>query len=271
MHDEELISLENCYPFSLTSDEKYIYWADWGRQGIMRASLTDPSDIVKLVHTPRITSAEEEHFGVYGLAKLIRENSTNENSCKGKDELQSHEDNPHQEAEDKMKGSSELKEVPDLSPSNPESTKEKQDGEDPKAERPKKTPGADETKVNDGKDIELVENAGSSENSEERELEINSPHKDRIVASLKKLLAQADAHSSKIKEEAQPKSVETVTEVYNDNTQTDTFASHSTYNLPTTDGYVVSAFSYFAFVNFLPLTLSDLQTFLLAIFCMTSF
>ncbi|XP_050731137.1 low-density lipoprotein receptor-like isoform X2 [Eriocheir sinensis] len=247
MHDEELISLENCYPFSLTSDEKYIYWADWGRQGIMRASLTDPSDIVKLVHTPRITSEEEEHFGVYGLAKLIRENSANENSCKGKDELQSHEDkmlqdpaeNPHQEAEDKTKGSSELKGVLDVSSNNPESTKEGQDGQDPEAEGPKKNPGADETKVNDGKDTELVEDAGSSENSEEGEVEEVNSHKDRIVMSLKKLtlLAQADVLSAKTKEEAKSKSVEAVTEVYNDKTQTDMFASHSTYELPTTEGF----------------------------------
>ncbi|XP_069940409.1 low-density lipoprotein receptor 2 isoform X2 [Cherax quadricarinatus] len=80
----ELLSMENCFPFSLTVDEEYIYWADWGKQGIMRASLTNPDDVVKLVHTPSVISDISKHHGVYGLALL---NSSVKNSsldlCKG--------------------------------------------------------------------------------------------------------------------------------------------------------------------------------------------
>lgn len=82
---EVLVSLENCYPFSLTTDENFIYWADWGQQGIMRASRKNPDDVVKLVHTPQIDSKYGEHHGVYGLAILggLTDDSIQE-ACKGK-------------------------------------------------------------------------------------------------------------------------------------------------------------------------------------------
>lgn len=82
---EVLVSLENCYPFSLITDENYIYWADWGRKGIMRASRKDPNNVVKLVHTPDTDSEYGEHHGVYGLAILngLTDDSIKE-VCKGK-------------------------------------------------------------------------------------------------------------------------------------------------------------------------------------------
>ncbi|XP_068217084.1 protein cueball-like [Palaemon carinicauda] len=82
---EVLVSLENCYPFSLTTDENFIYWADWGQQGIMRASRKNPNDVVKLAHTPQIESKYGEHHGVYGLAILggLADDSLQE-ACKGK-------------------------------------------------------------------------------------------------------------------------------------------------------------------------------------------
>lgn len=71
MKDPQMVlPLDNCYPFSLTVDEKYIYWTDWGQEGIMRASLTDPKDVVKLVHTPAVNSTSPPHHGAYGLTRL---------------------------------------------------------------------------------------------------------------------------------------------------------------------------------------------------------
>ncbi|KAK7072461.1 hypothetical protein SK128_012345 [Halocaridina rubra] len=82
---EVLVSLENCYPFSLTTDDKYIYWADWGQNGIMRASRNNPDHIVKLVHAPQTDTKYGGHHGVYGLA--ILDGPTDDaiqEACKGK-------------------------------------------------------------------------------------------------------------------------------------------------------------------------------------------
>lgn len=66
----QLAELDNCYPFELTSDEEYIYWADWSRNGIMRLSKTNPNEIVKIVDAPKVVSDEGTHHGVFGLTLL---------------------------------------------------------------------------------------------------------------------------------------------------------------------------------------------------------
>lgn len=238
MNQEEVTSLENCYPFSLTSDDKYVYWADWGRQGIMRASLTDPKDIIKLVHTPHSIGEREEHFGVYGLAKLTKENPVDENSCKDKNgNAPNYEDmmpqnptkNPQLETKEKTEGT-EIKEVPNASSDNTESIN-KQDSQIKEAEEHKKNPVVDE------KEPELEVDAGSSEHSEEIDLEEDSIIiKDRIVMNLEhmNLQPQGDAPSEESKEEVSFESVEVVTGVNNGKTQTDLLASESMYTLPPT-------------------------------------
>lgn len=79
-----LVNLENCEPFSLINDKEYIYWADLDQKGIMRASLTNPDDIVKLVHTPK----RGMHLSVYGLTLLTGPTKDSIlNICKGKTDL----------------------------------------------------------------------------------------------------------------------------------------------------------------------------------------
>ncbi|XP_042206450.1 uncharacterized protein LOC121855535 isoform X2 [Homarus americanus] len=75
---QELFNFENCFPYSVAIGDEYIYWADWSQQGIMRASLIDPKDVVKLVHTPAVGVESNKRHGVYGLALLndLTEEST---------------------------------------------------------------------------------------------------------------------------------------------------------------------------------------------------
>lgn len=247
MHHEDLVSIEDCYPFSLTTDKKFLYWADWARQGIMRASLTDPNDIVKLVHTPHTTDGGGEYYGVYGLVKLIQENPADENSCKdkhGKTQNYEHKlqnnpaDNQHQWAEEEEKGTGDIKDMNDASIANPEYTKESQDGQDQEAEGPMGSSGADRISGNE-KDGEWVNNAGSSGDSEGREIENNIVDTDRIVMSVEhmQMKLQADSSSRRPMEKAKP--VEAVTGVYNDKTKTDNVASPATQDLPSSERYVV--------------------------------
>jgi len=63
----QLAELDNCYPFALTSDDEYIYWADWSRNGIMRLSKSNPDQIVKILDAPKVESDEGTHHGVFGL------------------------------------------------------------------------------------------------------------------------------------------------------------------------------------------------------------
>lgn len=44
-----------------------LYWADWSRQGIMRANISDPKSVIKLVHTPPSRDSHGYHNGVFGL------------------------------------------------------------------------------------------------------------------------------------------------------------------------------------------------------------
>ncbi|CAL4065048.1 unnamed protein product, partial [Meganyctiphanes norvegica] len=66
----QLAELDNCYPFALTSDNEYIYWADWSRNGIMRLSKTNPDQIVKILDAPKVESDEGTHHGIFGLTVL---------------------------------------------------------------------------------------------------------------------------------------------------------------------------------------------------------
>ncbi|XP_042873432.1 protein cueball-like isoform X2 [Penaeus japonicus] len=80
-----LVSRDQCYPFSLTTDGSYVYWADWTQEGIMRASLTDPEDVVKLVHAPDFQSEFGKHFGVFGVVALNTPDADSiDEFCKGK-------------------------------------------------------------------------------------------------------------------------------------------------------------------------------------------
>ncbi|XP_045581307.2 low-density lipoprotein receptor-like isoform X2 [Procambarus clarkii] len=100
MEYHELLNLTNCFPFSLAVDEEYIYWADWARQGIMRASLNNRSDVVKLVHTPAIKTAFGWHHGAYGLSLLSNPaKKFTMDLCKGEKSFQGKLDMKAQEPE----------------------------------------------------------------------------------------------------------------------------------------------------------------------------
>lgn len=80
-----LVSREQCYPFSLTTDGSYVYWSDFSQKGIMRASMSDPEDVVKLVHAPEFEGVFGTHFGVYGIVALNGpEGDSIEDFCKEK-------------------------------------------------------------------------------------------------------------------------------------------------------------------------------------------
>ncbi|XP_037776508.1 protein cueball-like isoform X2 [Penaeus monodon] len=65
-----LVSREQCYPFSLTTDGNYVYWSDFSQNGIMRVSLSDPEDVVMLVHTPGFKNNHGTYYGAYGIVAL---------------------------------------------------------------------------------------------------------------------------------------------------------------------------------------------------------
>lgn len=78
---QDLLSLDNCYPFSLSMEQDMLYWADWGRQGIMRANISDPKSVVKLVHTPASTDSHGTHKGVFGLVLKNKAHMIPSNAC----------------------------------------------------------------------------------------------------------------------------------------------------------------------------------------------
>ncbi|XP_071524535.1 uncharacterized protein [Panulirus ornatus] len=93
-----LVNLENCLPFSLVADKEYIYWSDWKQRGIMRASLTNPGDIVKLVHAPKVSGVMVSYQGVFGLSLLNGHTKDSIlSTCKGKsDALNKSDVNDHE-------------------------------------------------------------------------------------------------------------------------------------------------------------------------------
>lgn len=84
--ESELLSLDTCYPFSLTSDQDYIYWSDWAKLGIMRISRKNPEgSLIKLVNSPPFESEEGVHMSVFGITNT-RKNFTELSRCLGKPE-----------------------------------------------------------------------------------------------------------------------------------------------------------------------------------------
>ncbi|KAK4308220.1 hypothetical protein Pmani_020067 [Petrolisthes manimaculis] len=79
---QDLLDLDNCYPFSLGMEQDIIYWADWGRQGIMRANVSDPKSVVKLVHTPVMKDHHGTHNGAFGLVLWNTAHIIPSNSCR---------------------------------------------------------------------------------------------------------------------------------------------------------------------------------------------
>ncbi|KAB7500036.1 hypothetical protein Anas_03551 [Armadillidium nasatum] len=71
-NEENVIgSFENCYPFAITSDYGYVYWSDWGRNGIMRLSKDNVSEnLIKLFSTPPLETDEGHHNGAFGITNL---------------------------------------------------------------------------------------------------------------------------------------------------------------------------------------------------------
>lgn len=222
---QELVNLENCYPFSLTVDEKYVYWADWNRQGIMRASRTDPSDVVKLVHTPHIT-VKTEKLSVYGLVKINAGND--QNSCQvkwGKSQNPAEPLKP-EAAEERGKGTAKVKELHDDQKSTNDDD-QKTEGEEIKL----RTADPAESK---GKNESKAANPAPAGHSDIEEVEVNKDNRaleDQIVKDLR----MADSPSVEQKQKAVLQPVDTVTRVYNGKTQAGMVALQSTDKVPTTD------------------------------------
>ena len=84
-----LADLENCYPYDLTADEKYVYWSDWGRKGIMRLSKANPKEIVRLYKLPEVQSKIGWHHGAFGI--VLSDVEATEPTCGSKDNIISNE------------------------------------------------------------------------------------------------------------------------------------------------------------------------------------
>ncbi|KAF2366240.1 hypothetical protein FHG87_003007 [Trinorchestia longiramus] len=63
-------NISNCYPFALSTDQDYIYFSDWSRNGVMRLSKTDSADLVKLLVTAPSKSLGRLRFGAYDILAL---------------------------------------------------------------------------------------------------------------------------------------------------------------------------------------------------------
>lgn len=80
---QDLFSLDKCFPFSLSIENGMLYWADWGRQGIMRANISDPKSVIKLVHTPVSEDHHGIHHGVFGLVLKNKAHMIPPVACQG--------------------------------------------------------------------------------------------------------------------------------------------------------------------------------------------
>lgn len=218
---QELVELGNCYPFSLTVDEKYVYWTDWGRQGIMRASRTDPSDVVKLVHTPHVF-INKKKLSVYGLVKMNA--GVVDQNCKVKsDEDQTPADSFKSEtAEEGEKDAAEVKALNDDQKSTNDDYQNTKAGD---AEHRIADPAEPKGKP---------ANPASTAHSGSEAIEVNKDndaYEDPIVEELRRI----DSLAVEPEETAEPQPVDTVTRVYNGKTQAGRLTSQSTDAVPPTE------------------------------------
>ena len=229
MHDQELVNLENCLPFSLTVDEKYVYWADRSRQGIMRASRSNQSDVVMLLKTPPKTTYKAHYDGVYGLIK-IHAGSANQNSCQVKKEKSPHVD--------QLQNSTKSETVTERPGGTVKAKEIYSDPLDPKKIDDQNT----ETEGSDGKSGKVKEHENEATNpvttvnpnTDKEEIKKNTEvYKDEFVKSPTDKPIESQRDSSSVEPELEP--VSTVTIYDNGTRQTDMFSSKPAYEVPTTE------------------------------------
>lgn len=264
---QDLVHLENCYPFSLTVDEKYVYWADWSRKGIMRASRSDPDDIARLLTTP--SEMKENYLGAYGIAKL-NVGKLVQIPCQDKEDKSHHEDKTEDSKsvtnEERGEDTAEIKKFHDDSSDNVESTKLKEEDDGEKTGEEIISDSSDFKEfgeLQDGHHIKaekiknnIAEHAPTEYSGTENDKNNHNIYEDIIVKTFKQrnMLngSQADSPSAEPEQKTNQESVDTATKINGDETMTDTIASRSTYRVSSTE--CVPRYSYIAVVVVLAAT-----------------
>ncbi|XP_045133712.1 protein cueball-like isoform X3 [Portunus trituberculatus] len=249
---QDLVQLEKCHPFSLTVDENYVYWADWSREGIMRASKSDPNNVTRILDTP--PDKRMSILGAYGIAKL-NVGKMVQMPCQDKKDESHHEDKSVNNDE-RFEGVAEIKETQNGSSDNVESVELKKERDDQKTDEEIVPESADDM---ESKDVHIkveeikpmIPEHTTTEHSDTKNDKNNvdvKTFKDRTMLNG----FQTDSPSIEPQQKINQESADTATNTYNDETQTDSLASLSTYGVAVEE--CVPRYNYLAMIVVLAAT-----------------
>ena len=241
---QDLVQLENCHPFSLAVDEKYVYWGDWSREGIMRASRSDPNDVVRLLITPRDQGSGIN--GAYGIAKL-NVGKMVQNPCQDKEHKNHYEDEAITN-EERGEGVEDLKKTQNDSSGNVDSMELNKERVDQKTGEETILTPPNDMELKDVQHIkvgeikhEIAQHTPTEHSGTENENNNHNNMNDDVKTFTERNKLndfQPDSPSTKSQQQTNQVSVDTTTKTYIDETQTDSLTSLSTYGDSTTEWLV---------------------------------